>query len=73
MQNRYTLIAGILTLATAVLGVLVGTQVVPWPTVAVAGVLSGLWWAFGRQIMPDEYAADRTARAERDARRAERG
>ncbi|XVX19678.1 hypothetical protein ACQP1U_15440 [Actinomycetota bacterium] len=68
MQNRFTLIAGILTLITAVLGVLTGLEMVPWQAVAVSGVLAGLWWAFGRSILPEEFAADREAhRARREA------
>jgi hypothetical protein len=69
MSNRFTLIAGVLTLATAVLGILVAAQVVPWQAVAVAGVIAGLWWAFGRRLMSEEFAADRAAKAERNAAR----
>ncbi|GAA4398572.1 hypothetical protein GCM10023153_23610 [Ornithinibacter aureus] len=75
MQNRFTVIAGALTILTAVLGVLTGIGTIGsvWP-VAIAGVLSGLWWAFGRKILPEEFAADRAAKAERTAQRAaERG
>ena len=72
-MNPYTLIAGLLTLATAVSGVLVGAKVVPWPVVAVAGVLAGGWWLLGRQLLPEAHAAhEQGRRIDRDQRDADR-
>lgn len=68
-MNRFMQIASALTILTAVLGLLVGFQVVSWHWVAVAGVLAGLWWAFGRRLLPQDWAEREQYRAQRSERR----
>ncbi len=64
----------VLTVITAVLGLLVGLGTVHWMFVAIAGVVSGLWWGFGRTVLRDqalEHDAYKQARnaARREGRR----
>lgn len=50
-------IAAVLTLITAVTGILVAFTDMSYIVVAIAGVCAGLWWAFGRMFMPRENAS----------------
>lgn len=68
-MDRYRQIAYALTAVVAICGILVGAQLVSWWVVAIAGVVAGLWWAFGNRFLP-QVATERSI--ERDARRRER-
>ncbi len=54
-------IAMALTALVALSGALAGLGIVPWQVPAVAGVVVGLWWGFGKSILgtdsPDHRAA----------------
>lgn len=45
-------IALVLTCLTAALGILVAFTDLSYIFVAIAGVFAGLWWAFGRKVLP---------------------
>lgn len=49
-------VGALLTLITAVSGILVAFTDMSYIVVAIAGVCAGLWWAFGRQFMPRDEA-----------------
>lgn len=58
MERPYTTIAWTLTLITVVY-VLVATNVesIPTWTIAIPGVITGFWWAFGRGALGDGSGA----------------
>ncbi|PRY60149.1 hypothetical protein BCF74_10895 [Knoellia remsis] len=69
MERRYTTIAWALTLVL-VIWALVASNVdsIPTWTIAIPGVITGFWWAFGRSALGDGDATVEQASAPRDAR-----
>ncbi len=50
-MERYLLVMRVLVVLNAIAGILVLLQVIPWPAVAVTGVVLGCWWLLGKRLL----------------------